>query len=185
MVTIVRRVAIGALLALSLVACGDTADDSASTEANGEADGASDGESTSGDSSGSEAAGGTVEGDDPDDDTTIVTVGDVPGVSEECEAIANFLGATGQLYSGQLDPIEARAIIDAFVAVVDEEVRPSAQVVADYTILFLEVVEETGSVEAALSSAEGMTAMAGLSTPEYSEATSALTDYLGECSLGG
>jgi hypothetical protein len=185
MVTPIRRVTIAALLALTFSACGGTADDSASIEAEGAADSDSDGASTSDDSSGSEGTGGIAEGDEPDDNATIVTVGDVPGVSEECEAIANFVGATGQLLSGQLDPVEGRAIIDQFVTSVDEEIRATAQVVADYTISILEIIEETGSVEAAFSSPEGMAAMAAISTPEYTEATSTLTDYVGECSLGG
>jgi hypothetical protein len=191
MTTTIRRISMAALIALSLTACGggsdDTGDsaDTANEQDADSSDGADSSDSATGDDSGSDVSGGAAEGDEPDEDTTIITTGDIAGVSAECEAIANFLGATGQLLGGQLDPAEGRAIIDEVLSAVDDSIRADAEVVADYTIAILEIIEQTGSFEAALSTPEGMEAMGGISTPEYGTATARLTEYLGECSLGG
>jgi hypothetical protein len=182
MFTTIRRVALATLLAVGLAACGGGSDDTAGDAS----DTGSQEDTGSGDGSGGDPSGGRDEGDESDDDTTIITVGDIPGYSEACEAITNFIGATGQLLSGQLDPASGRAIIDDFLASVDDSIRADAQVMADYTVAILELIEQTGSFEAALSSPEGMEALGGISTPEYETAARSITAYLTEeCDLPG
>ena len=188
MTTTIRRVSMSALLAFSLIACGggsDDSGDSADTGSEQEA-GSSDGGDSSGDDNGNDVSGGAAEGDEPDDDMTIATIGDLPGVSDECEAIANFLGATGQIFAGLLPVDEARAIVDDFLASVDDSIRPAAAVLGDYTVSLLQLVNDLGSFEAVLTTPEGQAAINTINTPEYDEANQAISAYFGEkCGLGG
>ena len=185
----IRRTSIATLLALTLAlgACGggsdDTGDDTGGDSAEQSDTGSNDG--TGADTNGDQPAGGAEQGESDDGDTTIITVDDVPGISDDCQAIANFIGATGQLLSGEVDPTEARAILDDFLASVDDSIRADAEVMAGATAAFLDVIEEFGGIEAAFSSPEGMEAIAATSTPEYIAATERITDYLAaECEFG-
>lgn len=172
------------IAALALGACGGGSDDpAADSQTDGDtAQQTDDGADTNGDTDGDQPAGGAEQGESDDGDTTIITVDDVPGISDDCQAIANFIGATGQLLSGEVDPTEARAILDDFLAAVDDSIRADAEVMAGATGAFLDVIEEFGGIEAAFSSPEGMQAIAATSTPEYIAATERITDYLAaEC----
>lgn len=186
----IRRTTMATLLALGLAlgACGggsdDTGDDAGGDSAEESDTGANDGNDDN-ETAGDQPAGGADQGDTDDGDTTIITVDDVPGISEECEAIANFIGATGQLLSGQVDPTEGRAILDDFLASVDDSIRADAEVMAGATAALLDVIEEFGGVEAAFGSPEGLQAVAATSTPEYMAATERMTDYLAAaCEFG-
>ena len=166
----IRRSTIAALLAvtLALAACGGGSDDI--------------GDDTSGDTSGDQPAGGAEQGETDDGDTTIITTGDVPGVSAECEALVNFIGAFGQLIGGQVEPDVGRAILDDFVANVGEEVRAEAEIIAADTIALLDAIEESGGFENLLTTEEGQAVLAELYTPEYDAATQRVNDYFAaEC----
>lgn len=175
--------------ALALGACGGGSDEpAADSQTDGDTPQQTDDAAsadTNGDTDGDQPGGGANEGESDDGDTTILTVDDVPGISDDCQAIANFIGATGQLLSGEVDPAEARAILDDFLASVDDSIRADADVMAGATAAFLDVIEEFGGIEAAFSSPEGMQAIAATSTPEYIAATERITDYLAaECEFG-
>ena len=184
----IRRTTIAALLAvtLGLGACGggsdDTGDDTGD-DGSEQTDSASDGDTGGGgDTSGDQPAGGTEQGESDDGDTTIITTGDVPGVSAECEALVNFIGAFGQLLAGQVEPDVGRAILDDFVANVGEEVRAEAEIIAADTIELLDAIEESGGFENLLTTEEGQAVLAELYTPEYDAATQRVNDYFAaEC----
>lgn len=175
-------------LALSLGACGGGSDDTGEDSGSAIAEQDDTGSAEQGDTDstdGEQPSGEAEQGETDDGDTTIVTVSDVPGISEECVAIANFIGATGQLVSGQVDPAEGRAILDDFLSSVDDSIRADAEVMAGATATVLDAIEEFGGIEAAFSSPEGMQAIGAINTPEYTAATEKMTDYLAtECEFG-
>ena len=184
----IRRTTIAALLAvtLGLGACGgsdDSSDGSSNGDGSEQTDSASDSDSGGdGDTNGDQPAGGAEQGETDDGDTTIITAGDVPGVSAECEALVNFIGVSGQLVSGQVEPDAGRAIIDDFVANVGEEVRAEAAVIAESTVGLLDAIEELGSFENVLTTEEGMAVLSETYSPEYDAATQRINDYFAaEC----
>lgn len=126
---------------------------------------------------------------DAADDTTeapVTTVGDVPGFSDECEAIVNFIGATGQILSGQIDPSRGRGLVDEFLGSVGDEIRSDATVLAEATKALLDVIEQFGDFGTAITDPAGQAALAALENPEYNQATDSLGDYVAdECQLGG
>lgn len=130
---------------LALAACGGSNDSSS--------DGASD--------TAAPAEQSPTDTDDSDDATEapVSTVGDVPGFSDECEAIVNFIGATGQILSGQIDAGRGHWLVDELLARVGHEIK------ADAT---------------------GQAALAALENPEYDQATDTLGDHVAaECPIGG
>ncbi len=126
---------------------------------------------------------------DAADDTTeapVTTVGDVPGFSDECEAIVNFIGATGQILSGQIDAGRGRGLVDEFLSSVGDEIRADATVLAEATKALLDVIEQFGDFGTAITDPAGQAALAALENPDYDQATDNLGDYVAdECQLGG
>jgi len=116
----------------------------------------------------------------------VTTVGDVPGFSDECEAIVNFIGATGQILSGQIDAGRGRGLVDEFLSSVGDEIRADATVLAGATKALLDVIEQFGDFGTAITDPAGQAALAALENPEYDQATDNLGDYVAdECQLGG
>lgn len=119
-------------------------------------------------------------------EATVSTVGNVPGLSEGCEAILNFVGATGQILGGQIDTAEGRALLDDFLGSVSDEIRADASVLAEATKSLLDAIEQFGDFAAAITDPAGQAALAALDTPEYTQAANNLGDYVAaECPIGG
>lgn len=158
---------------LALAACGGSNDSSS--------DGASD--------TTAPAEQASTDAADKSDDATeapVTTVGDVPGFSDECEAIVNFIGATGQILSGQIDAGRGRGLVDEFLSSVGDEIRADATVLAEATKALLDVIEQFGDFATAITNPAGQAALAALENPDYDQATNNLGDYVAaECQLGG
>ena len=115
----------------------------------------------------------------------VITIADLPGVSDACESILNFIGATGQILGGQIDAVTGRSIVNDFLAAVDDEIRADAGIMATAVTTLLDVIEQFGDFAAAVADPIGLEALAAIETPDYNGASERLSDYLAsECPLG-
>jgi hypothetical protein len=114
-------VVMAAVFALVVAACGD--DDSADNGASAD----------NGNSSGNPEA--TF---DPDE-TIPVTVGDVPGLSSECEALANLALAIGRAFTGGVEEVPAGIVED-----LPSEMRADGEIVLEALTEYSRRLEEAG-----------------------------------------
>lgn len=144
----VRMVAVATVFVLVVAACGD--DDSAD---NGDVSGAGDN-------------GGNPEVTFDPDETIPVTVGDVPGFSSECEALANLSLAIGRAFSGGFDEVPSGIVDD-----LPSDMR------ADGEIL-LEALSEYGKrlEEAGIDLSQGLAALSADQIEVYSEVAGEVFD---------
>jgi hypothetical protein len=84
-----------------------------------------------GGSSGGDSTGQVEFGDGGEGNPAPNTVGDVAGVSEECEALINLISVSGQIMAGQIPAESARETIDRFVEAVPTEIKAEATVFTD------------------------------------------------------
>jgi hypothetical protein len=151
----IGRTLIGVVAMAVLVACGGGSD----------GDGASDGGSSS----------------DGDSDATIVTVVDIPGVSDSCESMINMISATGQVIAGQLSSDAAKSTIADFVAAVPDEIRAEAEIMADAYLAYVEILGAySGDFAAAGADPEAIAALEALNSADTNAAYEKVALYLQE-----
>lgn len=122
----VRLVAIVAVLALVVAACGD--DDSAENGGNADA----------GNNNGGNGSDNSLETFGPDD-TLPTTVGDVPGLSSECEALANLSLAFSSALTGGFDGVPSGLVDD-----LPSEFRAEGEAIAEALEEYSRRLEEAG-----------------------------------------
>lgn len=127
-------------------------------------------------------AGGVDPGDvDPGDlggDDPVVSIGNIPGVSGECEdlysaylTLFSVIGTPG----ASVDELQPR--IGALQSQLPEDLRDDAEVLATALQGYLTVLEDAGSGADAATNPEVLAALQALGTPEVAEASTNIGQY--------
>ena len=175
------------LVALAVIgaACGDSGDESGSDDGSG-----------SDATPAATAPAATAPANTADSDDTLGTLGtllgNVPGLDDECVAIANVFGTLTQVsmvLGGQVDfdAGEAQALFDEAADQLPGDLQDDLQVMADGLIAFFQAVSNAGvdfsapeSLPSAAQLAELEAASDAIDTDEFNEASDNLTAYADE-----
>lgn len=186
MTRLFRMSALVLVLMLLGAACGDSGD-----EGGGDGDGSDATQVTS------TTAGG---GDGGDTDETVITLGtlaeNIPGIDDECVAVANVFGYLAQAsfaLSGQadFDTSEAQQQFEAAAAQLPGDLQDDLEVLADGLFAFYEAIQDSGldltdpgAVPDASQLAALEEALATIDTEEFDAATEVLGNYADEQCAG-
>lgn len=115
------------------------------------------------------------------------TIGDVLGISEECESLVNLLSVTGQILGGQIPADAARETIDTFIAAVPSEIEADAKVFADAYMDWVTLLGKYNSdLTAAFTDPEAAAISERLNDAETSGAFERINEYAAtECAWMG
>jgi hypothetical protein len=152
-----------ALLLLTTVACGGDDDGGGSPFGDG-------------------GLGGDDGGDSGDFDPS-EGVGDIPGLSDECEAVYNVIVAISMASAGQGDSGDATDALNSFADDVPGDLKDDAQIMADaYAPYFEKLAEYGGDYTAAANDPEIQELSEAMNSDEVIQASDNITDYLdNEC----